>query len=346
MRYAGVLAALLESLGPDGQPGMVGRLAGKEIAIRRPAVSGVIALDSLGYVHLLLAPPPADARRFDGVRLKALKIQTKEWRVGDHGSATYLDMWCAAGPDSPLKRVFLSFCEDVLLELDETRESVEEAVLRTCVRWQRFWAVEHSGRFTREWVKGLLGELALLQRLVARYGPRAVLTWSGPDEQAHDFQGGGIALEVKTSERVPFLIQVNNLNQLDHTLFRRLYLVCFHLTGAPDGTVLPTLVRGIEDQLRKDDEMTDRFLEKLSCVGYQRTLEPEYGEAAYRVDEGRVFVVDEAFPRIIRTSFRQPPDSRVSGVRYLVELVGLEQLALRDPSVEASCQILCGDGSR
>ncbi len=46
--------------------------------------------------------------------------------------------------------------------------------------------------------------------------------------------------------------------------------------------------------------------------------------------DGSVFLVNDEFPRIVESSFISPPDHRITGIRYSLQLTGLEILKIED----------------
>jgi hypothetical protein len=323
--FIGVLQALTELL--SRHPREHGRLVGQDVVTTRSDIRSLLSLDADGNIHFLLTPPAADERRFQRFALRALRISNRTWSVSGHAPAVYLDLMCATADSPAFQRPFLSFCEDVLNDLVARNASPEDAVYRACVRWQRFWTAD-ADRFTIEWLHGLAAELAWLSELIALHGPAVIHSWLGPEGADHDFQTGTeLATEVKSSTAMPFRIECN-LNQLDPGIFRRLLLICYLFTADPAGETLPMSVAAIEDALRADSDALELFWDRLARVGYRRQLEEQYRQHPYRLAPPSVFRVDDTFPRLTVGSFAHPPDGRISRVRYVVELTGVEPMTL------------------
>jgi len=328
MKYAGILQPLLESV-EQGAPFGDARLTGQEVVTGRSRsdVKAFLAVDGDHNVHFLLSPAPADDHRFVRFQLAALTIQRRTWAVGGSGAQPYLDLTCVGGTDRAFRRPFLSLCEDLLIEMDRAGVPPEDAAYRTCARWQRFWTPDDDTVTSVEWVRGLMGELLFLERVARVLGFAAVHTWTGPEGRDHDFQSAArIAFEVKVSAVIPYVVECN-LNQLDETLFDELYLVCYHAIRAVDGETLPATVERIEQLLVEDDVATDAFHVRLAKAGYKRQKRGDYEAIRLVIQEPLFFRVDPSFPRITAASFRSPIDARVRGVRYSVQLVGMQGLA-------------------
>jgi len=74
----------------------------------------------------------------------------------------------------------------------------------------------------------------------------------------------------------------------------------------------------------------DIFYERLAASGYRREMESVYDESRLNRSSAAAFKVNDSFPKIVETSFVNPPDHRISNIRYIVELSGLKQLTIDD----------------
>lgn len=333
MRHRGIVEALLETLRVEEKPGP-GKLIGRSIPLHPKGVEVFVAMDGSGQIHFLLSPAPAKTSRFSKLKLKSLSVESRKWTVSGNPPSSYLDFSCRAGLNSPFLKPFIGLCEDIVISLVGPGTKPEDAAYRTIQKWKRFWSSKALSGFTTEWLHGLHGELVFLESLLRQYGPNTVRNWTGPDGQDHDFQGHQVAFEVKTSTRMPLTVQINNLGQLDNELFETLFLACFHVADAEDGLCLPETVFEIEKLISKDLEASEFFHEKLEKAGYNPRLEEEYEKFRYSLTGPDYFLIDEEFPKIIQRSFAEPPDSRITKIRYSVELRGLN--ALRDQSKKVS----------
>lgn len=335
MSYGGVLEPLLASVERSATSG-TGRLAGQHIVTPRKDISVLIAVDGERNVHFLLSPAPASDARFNKFHLKALTIARRDWAVGGRATEPYLDLTCIGGTEAAFRRPFLSFCEDLLLDLERPGVSPEDAAFRTCSRWQRFWTADETGPVSVEWTRGLLGELRFLESLVQKVGCAAVSAWTGPDAQDHDFQAmSRVAFEVKVTSTVPHTIECN-LNQLDTSLFETLYVVCFQAVRSEDGDAVTDAVDRVEAAIGDDDIALDEFQRRLHATGYRRQRRSDYEGFRFTVDGPYFYRVDDGFPRITSATFNPPLDGRIRGVRYVLQLVGVDSVGSDDKAVLAA----------
>lgn len=84
--------------------------------------------------------------------------------------------------------------------------------------WQEFMANQRRRPLSTEQQAGLMGELLMLEALVAHTGSALVAldSWQGPLKSAQDFHVGGGAIEVKSTAKAQgFIARINSIDQLD-----------------------------------------------------------------------------------------------------------------------------------
>ena len=329
--FGGILSPLVESL--EKKARQQGHLIGQDVILPDSAnVNTIIAVDAEDNIHLLISPANNDDNRFSRLDLKGLNIENREWSVSGHATQTYLDVSCAIGALPAFRRPFLRFAEDVLFEISKATGSPDEAVYRTGMRWKKFWSTDVPAEVTLEWLYGIAGELSFLIHLLREFGSGVVGNWAGPSGKDHDFQAGtDVAFEVKASNDIPFKIHCN-IRQLDPSLFKKLYVVCYQVTSSESGVTVPELVGEIENMFADDEGGLDNFHEKLISAGYSRQAEQIYTQHRLTISSPAVFLVNESFPKIIESSFKSPPDHRIRDIRYTVQITGQEELSLDDVS--------------
>ncbi|MDB5239129.1 MAG: hypothetical protein JWO00_464 [Candidatus Parcubacteria bacterium] len=332
--FGGVLQPLVDLL--SRLPRLDGKLNGQEIVLERDGIQAIVALDVDEAIHLLITPAPNNDLRLAKLDLKGLKVVTKEWAIAGRPIRLYLDISCAIGIMPAFKRPFLRFTEDVLLEISESEISPADAVYRTGTRWKKFWSADAPTEVTTEWLNGLFGELIFLHHLIERYGTDAVFCWAGTSGADHDFQKGkDIAIEVKTSMKMPLKIHCN-IRQLDTDIFKKLFIVCYHLSYSDKGITLPEIVRMIEKSLELEVNLLDIFYEKLAASKYSCELEVVYLEKSFTYSQELIYRVNDSFPKITGASFNNPPDHRISDIRYTLQLTSLEELSFDEVKDEIS----------
>lgn len=323
--FAGVLQTYVEAL--LRTPREQGRLVGQQIARLHENTVAIISIDGAGDIHLLISADDKEDLRLSNLDLRGLKITNHMLAVAGHPVRNYLDIACAVGKTPSFRRPFLRFAEDVLFEITRSVGEPRDAIYRTGMRWRRFWTTGNEA-FTIEWLHGVFGELLFIKDITERHGPGIIGFWTGPLGKDHDFQiSNDLGIEVKSSVEIPFQINCN-LRQLDTSIYKHLYLVCYRITSSAEGQTLPDLVIQIEKLIGENEDALDVFYSKLAASGYRRDQEATYREITLLPEPAKVFLVDESFPKITENSFLQSPDHRISNIRYTIQLTGVQDLPL------------------
>lgn len=157
--------------------------------------------------------------------------------------------------EEPSQRdLFAEVCSDVVRALARSEDEGETDLLAELgarlAAWRAFLR-DQSGALSRDEAVGLIGELLLLEQLIARI-PSAVSLWKSPDDGLHDFQNGGHALEVKTSLGSARRLHVSALDQFDPAGLASLHVAHLRLVEQADGITLGQLAERISVQFASD----------------------------------------------------------------------------------------------
>jgi hypothetical protein len=158
----------------------------------------------------------------------------------------------------------------------------------------------------------------------------AVLGWTGPTAEPHDFRLGNIELEVKSTRSRQHVHIINGLDQLQASqgLILSLLSLLFEPANTDDAFNLPSLVQDISSGLSPESRLVRTF-EKLLRDGYgYRSSDESHYQARYRLRSlPLLMTVDETFPKLTRSELQQviaPSDSgRIHQVSYSLNVEGL-----------------------
>jgi len=194
--------------------------------------------------------------------------------------------------DASQRDLFTTLCADAV---EAAGSEPGQALSRFHTRldaWRRFLRERRSG-LSREETVGLIGELLILERLLA-FHSNLLTSWKAPDQALHDFERNGHALEIKTSHGPSSRVQISTLDQLDTAGLRRLDLVHVRLLDDPEGRTLGDLL---------PDE---GFAQSLGNALIRRGLNPndEVARTTLRTSLRSIdlYTVDDDFPRMLRSS--------------------------------------------
>lgn len=235
--------------------------------------------------------------------------------------------------------LFVQMAADVVAAVSTAGERSETALLGlmlTRIRaWQDFMRRPRSGILPPEEETGLAGELTVLCRLIegGASASGVVGAWNGPVGGLQDFQTDTLGLEIKTTLSVAgFPARISSLEQLDELAGRPVLLGAVRLCLQEDGLTLPGLAGRARDLMGADGRALAMLERSLLLAGYLDEVATDYVRRFHCV-EIRVFDVDEAFPRLVRSAVR--PEIRAATYDIDIDLVAARPLSLGDAMVRA-----------
>ena len=233
-----------------------------------------------------------------------------------------------------LAGVFALLCEDLV---ESSRglargSSGVNLLSRRLANWRRLLEEGGSGLLTTEVVRGLIGELLVLDRyFMDLLGPvAAVKIWSGPFGAAQDFQRADEAWEIKTVHPDSTFIQIASESQLD-TKPRPVNLVVLPLAEVSDGSgySLNELVVRMKARMGDLSEALEAFDDRLVALGYMNRS--EYDSPRFKAGKVRTFQVIGEFPRIEAKDLIKG----VTELRYKVQLDACAPFEIETPFTAA-----------
>jgi len=226
------------------------------------------------------------------------------------------------------RALFGVLCEDLagVAQAHESERQCFLSVVNRLVRWQKFLSRGNAGLLSPEEVRGLIGELFVLQHLVDTAwatGRAMVANWDGPSGAPQDFRFEKLCLEVKsTSSKGDGVVSISSEYQL-HDATRDIYLAVVRMNenGDEEGSVSLNEVV-VATAARLDEESLGVFEAKLSSAGY---LDLEiYDQPRLTLGVPEFFRIREDFPGL---SVDNIPHG-VSSVRYHLDTRVLESFAI------------------
>jgi len=207
------------------------------------------------------------------------------------------------------------------------------AAKRVVERW-RYFTERRRAPMTDERVRGLIGELLVLARLLRSGEATAILrAWTGPSDGLHDFEMPSWSGEVKTflADEGP-TVRISDPRQLEVVELRPVYLIPVKLArSSTAGKALPSIIDIVSEQLHMTPGALDLFDLKLAAYGYLPAHSALYTDP-YACEQILTFAVRHGFPRI---AFEDIP-SAVMNVQYSLSLGALGSFALSTESLLGS----------
>jgi len=205
--------------------------------------------------------------------------------------------------DKQFQDVFLMMAEHLCEVMFETSiangAELFQAFQNTLTEWKELLKTSR-GKLSRGHQVGLYGELWILKNIMLEHldASDAVQSWRGHTRAAQDFQRpDGFGIEVKTtSENVPSVFNVSNIQQLDDSSFRGLFIALVQVNqNRAAGQSLNDLVEELVGQF--DARTVPQFELALLRVGYNKEHKDHYKDL-YDLKTVSFYQVKEGFPRL------------------------------------------------
>lgn len=262
-----------------------------------------------------------------GIDLSIIKI--------DYGSdkGIYISFQQLSGYDD---NIYDTVIEDMLKNLEnatDERQSIN-VIGKVLVKWKQFFVMQHELVMPEIKQQGLFGELLFLEKMIHKYGNKALGFWSGCNAETHDFYISGDAVEVKTtSVNSANKVTISNEYQLDNNdIAGKLYLVFIALRKSEsDGETIPILVERIINKLTTNESL-EIFEERLFKYGYLLKC-PEMYKIGFSKREIRYFQVNNKFPKLTRAVIPKG----ITNVNYILNLDGCDEFVILEE--ELICEL-------
>ena len=209
--------------------------------------------------------------------------------------------------DDTYRDMFVLFCGDIIDSSRSIRskESGTRFVINRYEEWKQMLANSKGGLLTPEEIKGLLGEMYILDsELMNRFSPEeAALSWTGPKLAHQDFIIGDTWFEVKTVSSGKDSVRVSSIEQLDCDKSGHMIVVYADKTSLTNEHRLN--LNMVYNQLLSrlsDDDSKETFSNLLLKYGYYPRPEYEDADYTFEIKEVQHFQINDAFPCLRRGS--------------------------------------------
>ena len=189
--------------------------------------------------------------------------------------------------------------------------------------WVNKWKKLLGNEIKEEEISSKVGELLALKYLLLN-GANAELTFQG----SHDIETLSENYEIKTTTmRYDSLIEIHSKNQLASLNGNPLYLIFIRLEESIFGISLKSLLKDLENLKYNTDSLKLKY----------KDFNSETLDKKYKVDEMRLYAINDKFPRIIDDSFKDNHiPVGIMSLTYLVDLTNLDYIAI-------DCDFVCSN---
>lgn len=224
--------------------------------------------------------------------------------------------------------VFLALCRDVIdfSSLADNRAASAGRALKRLGHWHALMARARSAVMDPHEIRGLIGELVLLEMLARSIGFNAAIkAWVAPDDHPQDFALDTRLVEVKARAAGSRQeVTISSLSQLERGHLP-LYLAVVELShseqeGAVSLNEIVGRLAALAEQvgLACEEDLASSLIKR----GYVR--HDQYDVDSYLVSGLSSFEVRDGFPAITRSAV----DARIVSVRYVVGLASISEFSV------------------
>jgi len=271
-------------------------------------------------LHLIIQIDIKEIQNVIDLRINGLEVQVCEYNINSQGLATYYDVKTKM---VIYKKQFTSIVKEIAEMILKNRIEPECAINTVLSNWKSFWGSENSFLLSEEKQIGLFGELLFLKRISSIQSVHSLNCWKGPSGFIHDFVFSNWSFEVKVCANTKHIHFINGLDQLDQLNDLSLGLISYLIVKSSEKQAisLQELVDAFVTNIYKNEpNLIQLFYEQLMIAGYNRSFSEEYSKNKYVIWDSRFFVVDENFPKLTKKFFKKAISTRVSHIRYLIDL--------------------------
>lgn len=240
-----------------------------------------------GLVLVCAAEPPAPPR-LDAVEVTSHLRHDGRWALG---------IWLR---EPSLLPVFTHLCTDLIAaSRGAAVNAAAGVILARLLRWRELLETG-TGPMSLSAVRGLVGELLVLERCIEIWGPGdAVSGWVGPLGGPQDFVLPDRRIEVKTIVPTAHSVHISSIDQLDTDDALSLAVVVLTTLAGGSGIAPDELISSIEATLLESGvETAGSFRHRLDALGY--LSDPQYQKPVFRLHRIEWYDVAGDFPRVRR----------------------------------------------
>ncbi len=257
-------------------------------------------------------------------KMNGLSIRYEEFTKTGSSKADYILIECK---NKSYLSNFTLMLKEILSEYDNSNYSLEKSLNKVVSRWRHFLSLPKLNILSEDEIIGLIGELLLLEKFLKNDPLDSLVNWIANDGE-EDFIRNEIVIEVKATLKGKHEHIINGIDQLLIQSNRTKVILSLLLNNSVshDSFSLPGLIERCEKIIDNNAEQIDALYEKLRKRGYDPRDRNLYENFQFDIIRGGYFRVDNLFPKLTTFELKQSLNSRISKVRYTIDMEGLDNL--------------------
>ncbi len=235
--------------------------------------------------------------------------------------------------DNYYHALFIDLVISLYFKIKDIKDYKESTLIfiSTINMWSSFLEDEKNDRHSEDMIKGIFGELSLLNELLKTADHSNVnyflKTWKGPYDTNHDFYLEDKNIEVKTKNNSKTDVSISSEFQLEEETGKSLELVVVSVESVLlNGLTLEFLINQIRNKIISLNGDHSILYEALKKKAITHRILSEYNIYQYTLISHNYYnCIENGFPRLIKSEL---PDN-INGVNYKLNLNGLESFIIK-----------------
>ena len=222
---------------------------------------------------------------------------------------------------------FTLMLKEILSEYDNSNNSLEKSLNKVISRWRHFLSLPKLNILPEDEIIGLIGELLLLEKFLINDSSDCLANWVA-NKGEEDFIFDQIVFEVKATLKGKHEHIINGIDQLLIQPNRTKIILSLLLNNSVGNNSfsLPGVIERCEKIIDNNPDQFSLLYEKLRKRGYDPRDKNLYENFQFDLIRGGYFKVDNLFPKLTTIELKQSLSSRISKVRYTIDMEGLDNL--------------------
>ena len=238
-------------------------------------------------------------------------LESRTISLEEDGNLNILYLYCK---DKALRNEFAKVCFDFCNP--GKNGGLRYKIVHNPLEWWERWSALLGNSIKSKRVYDVLGELLVLCKLLSTEDK---VNWSAISFGTHDIETLNALYEVKSTTR-KYASEIHVSSQFQFDVEKELRLIFLRFEETNDGVSVDDVMRIISSLDPNKVSEYELYLEKHEL---QNGSQARYRR--YKVLESRKYMIDDSFPRISATSFKDDKiPSRVKHIEYDVDLVGID----------------------
>ena len=256
-------------------------------------------------------------------QMSGLSIEYQNYKkVGSTAPDNYILIKCS---HKSYLQNFVLILKEILSVFDTQDLGLSKSLLLVISKWRHFLSTPKLGILNEDEIIGLIGELIFIEFVLRNIDVQLLKNWTA-DRGEEDFIVKEVIIEIKTTRKEKHEHIINGIDQLLIDQSSNKYILSILLNqGESDGDIsLPSIINDCIIQIINYPELLDLFYQKLKSRKYDIRDSFHYEPHKFIMNRTGLFEVDEKFPKLTTKELSSPLNTRVSKVRYLVDMEGLQ----------------------